>query len=72
MEKGPTGKLVGTDYHGNKYFEDESATYSAFWLGLGRDLEGWPRGAAPRLQPLQRGASPLLCCIGCARLLRRH
>jgi len=29
MEKGPTGKLVGTDYNGNRYFEDNSTHYSA-------------------------------------------
>jgi NADH dehydrogenase (ubiquinone) 1 alpha subcomplex subunit 12 len=27
-EKGPTGRLVGTDHVGNRYYEDESAGYT--------------------------------------------
>jgi NADH:ubiquinone oxidoreductase subunit len=27
FEKGPTGKLVGEDQFGNKYYEDEEAGY---------------------------------------------
>lgn len=28
FEKGPTGKLVGEDQFGNKYYEDESTSYN--------------------------------------------
>lgn len=28
FEKGPTGKLVGEDYHGNRYYEDTATTYN--------------------------------------------
>lgn len=50
VEKGPTGRLVGTDYNGNRYYEDESATYSE------RRLE---RGSQDRTSQRQR-AAPLL------------
>jgi hypothetical protein len=33
MEQGPRGTLVGTDYNGNRYFENNDSGYSAYlWM----------------------------------------
>jgi hypothetical protein len=35
IEQAPGAKLVGTDYNGNRYYENESQTYSERALGAG-------------------------------------
>ncbi|KAF8062791.1 NADH dehydrogenase [ubiquinone] 1 alpha subcomplex subunit 12 [Scenedesmus sp. PABB004] len=47
FEKGPTGKLVGTDAHGNKYYEDEGTSYNRKRWVVYSDLTNYNASVVP-------------------------
>lgn len=47
FEKGPTGRLVGTDQFGNRYFEDNETTYNRKRWVLYKDMSQYNPTSIP-------------------------
>jgi NADH:ubiquinone oxidoreductase subunit len=74
MEQAPVGTLVGTDYNGNRYYENKNGTYSAFKEGLGGLCAAWGFARTRTLVGIAAAAAFARCCVvlPACRFARSH